>query len=396
MVTLGELATITKGVSYTSAGLEDSGRVMVNLKNIGKGGGFRPEGDKHYTGDVKPDHLLQGGDLLIAYTDLTKAKEILGCPVIVPSSPEYVGACFSMDLGKIEPDPTRLDREYLAYWLQSHDAREYMKANGSGATVMHLRTAAVPALLIPVPPLEEQKRIVAKLDDFRGEVLNLQDVKNRSTAAIQDWSVKAKSQILSSVDANYRPLEKVVADNSPITYGVVQPGPVGDIPLIRSGDLKTGEIVGTSLRTITSEVHSAYSRTQLQGGEVLVALVGVPGAAAVVPSSLAGANIARQVALIRLNPSMSAEYIAGWMNSVAGREALRAVTQGSVQQVINLGDLRKLKVPVPRLEDQVKVCNQIEALTSVVRDRIENDSAEQYAISRFLASYTHAVLRGAV
>ncbi len=163
-VPLGELASITKGVSYTSAGLKDSGRVMVNLKNIGKGGGFRPEGNKFYSGEVKSAHLLEGGDLLLAYTDLTKAKEILGCPVIVPDSAEYVGACYSMDLGKIDPDPARLDREYLAYFLQSSGARDYMKANGSGATVMHLRTAAVPALMIPLPPLDEQKRIVAKLD----------------------------------------------------------------------------------------------------------------------------------------------------------------------------------------------------------------------------------------
>ncbi len=187
---LGEVALIAKGVSYTSAGLEDSGRAMVNLKNIGKGGGFRPEGTKYYSGEVKPTHVLRGGDLLIAYTDLTKAKEILGCPVIIPDSAEYVGGCFSMDLGRIDPDTSILSHEFLAYWLQSKEAREYMRANGSGATVMHLRTAAVPEMEVPLPPLDEQKRIVAKLDEAMSERERLSSVSLRTSQMVDELSVR--------------------------------------------------------------------------------------------------------------------------------------------------------------------------------------------------------------
>src|SRR4051812_25070890 len=88
--------------------------------------------------------------------------------------------------------------------------------------------------------------------------------------------------------------------DSPITYGVVKPGDPGDVLFIRGGDIAGGHVLDTQLRTITGEVSEQYRRTLLRGGELLICLVGQPGQVAVAPPTLAGANIARQVGLIRL------------------------------------------------------------------------------------------------
>ena len=77
-------------------------------------------------------------------------------------------------------------------------------------------------------------------------------------------------------------LEELVESDSPITYGVVKPGPEGDIPFVRGGDLRDGEVLVSRLRTITSEVSEQYRRTLLKGGELLVCLVGVPGQVGIV------------------------------------------------------------------------------------------------------------------
>jgi type I restriction enzyme S subunit len=193
---LADVATITKGVSYTSSQLRETGRVMVNLKNVAKGGGFRPEGNKFFDGEAQDERVLQGGELLIAYTDLTKEREILGCPVIVPRTSEYVGAVFSMDLGRISPDPAHLSTEFLAYWLQSPPARAYMKSNASGATVMHLRTASVPAMQIPLPPLEEQKKIVTRLDEVMALVHRLESTHESLLSEIEHLRRAAVAELL--------------------------------------------------------------------------------------------------------------------------------------------------------------------------------------------------------
>ena len=124
---------------------------------------------------------------------------------------------------------------------------------------------------------------------------------------------------------------------------------------IRGGDLAGGRVLDNQLRTITRAVSDQYQRTLLRGGELLICLVGQPGQVAVAQPSLAGANIARQVGLIRLRSSIDAEYISYFLQSSDGQACLGACIGGSVQQVINLSDLRTVNVPVPPLPEQQRI-----------------------------------------
>jgi len=151
------------------------------------------------------------------------------------------------------------------------------------------------------------------------------------------------------------PLAELTENGSPITYGVVKPGGAGDVAFIRGGDLSDGRILVPQLRTISREVSTQYKRTLLKGGELLISLVGVPGQVAVVPSTLAGANIARQVGLIRLRKDICADFISYFLQSPEGRAALGVHTGGSVQQVINLRELRTVPVPNPPLAEQRRI-----------------------------------------
>jgi restriction endonuclease S subunit len=150
-------------------------------------------------------------------------------------------------------------------------------------------------------------------------------------------------------------LDELTEADSPITYGVVKPGDPGEVLFIRGGDLVGGRILDAQLRTITSAVSEQYRRTLLKGGELLICLVGQPGQVAVAPPNLAGANIARQVGLIRLRSSIDAEFISYFLQSPDGQAHLGTYTGGSVQQVINLSDLRTVNVPVPPLTEQQRI-----------------------------------------
>jgi restriction endonuclease S subunit len=142
-------------------------------------------------------------------------------------------------------------------------------------------------------------------------------------------------------------LDELTETDSPITYGVVKPGDPGDVLFIRGGDIADGRILDGQLRTITREVSEQYRRTLLRGGELLISLVGQPGQVAVASLGLARANIARQVGLIRLRNEVDANFVSYFLQSPDGKTGLGTYTGGSVQQVINLGDLRTVTVPVP-------------------------------------------------
>jgi len=182
------------------------------------------------------------------------------------------------------------------------------------------------------------------------------------------------------------PLSSVVRNDSPITYGVVKPGeedPNG-VAFIRSGDVSGGVIDPSVLRTITDDVSKQYRRTLLEGGEILVSLVGTPGQAAIVPSSLAGANIARQVALVRVDPSHSTRYVFYCLTSKQGRESLLAHSRGSVQQVINLGDLQTVEIPVPPFAEQQAIAHILGTLDDKIElNRKTNETLEAMAKALF-------------
>ena len=182
------------------------------------------------------------------------------------------------------------------------------------------------------------------------------------------------------------PLSSIVRSDSPITYGVVKPGeedPNG-VAFIRSGDVNGGVIDPSLLRTITDSVSRQYKRTLLEGGEILVSLVGTPGQAAIVPCSLAGANIARQVALVRVDPTHSTRYIYYCLTSKQGKASLLAYSKGSVQQVINLGDLQTVEIPVPAASEQKAIAH----ILGILDDKIElnrktNETLEAMAKALF-------------
>ena len=169
-------------------------------------------------------------------------------------------------------------------------------------------------------------------------------------------------------------LGKLTAIGSRITYGIVQPG-VEDrhgVLLVRGGDIFQGNIDIARLRTVTAKVSSTSPRTLLRGGELLMSLVGYPGEVALVPPELAGANIARQVACIRLDDQIDANYLSHYLRSDLGRHYLFQKATGSAQQVINLADLKDVAVILAPLIEQ----KQIAAVLSCMDQLIDATTAK--------------------
>jgi type I restriction enzyme S subunit len=90
IATLRDQLTLDRGLSYKGKYLSDGGVPMVNLKCVRPHGGFRRGATKPYSGEFKDRHIVQPGDMVIANTDLTQARDILGCPAFVPR-PRHFG-----------------------------------------------------------------------------------------------------------------------------------------------------------------------------------------------------------------------------------------------------------------------------------------------------------------
>jgi type I restriction enzyme, S subunit len=182
------------------------------------------------------------------------------------------------------------------------------------------------------------------------------------------------------------PLGDLTERDSPITYGVVKPGEESSdgVLLVRGGDIKHGQIDLTSLRTITKALSQQYKRTILRGGELVVSLVGEPGEVAIVPHSLAGANINRAVGLVRLRRDVNAAFVKYFLRSEVGHRSIFSLSLGSVQQVVNLSDLRRVLVPRPGRMVEDAIAHILGTLDDKIElNRRMNETLEAMALALF-------------
>jgi type I restriction enzyme S subunit len=271
--TFNAFASLEKGISYKSSELcsEGEGLPFINLKSIDRGGGYRSDGLKWYSGKYKSSQLVEPGDLILCCTDLTKQKAILGYPILVPSigHPRF---CISLDLAKIVVDEKFILKSFLFLLLQDHRMREFMQSRSSGTTVMHLKTSEVPDAQVALPPLPEQKRIVDLISTVDSYIEALQqqlESAKRSKGAVlhelltvggDDWVESTLGEI-----ANWGSGGTPKADN-PDFYD-------GEIPWCVIGDLTESEVWETEKR-ITNLGLSNSSAKVIDPGSVLLAMYG--------------------------------------------------------------------------------------------------------------------------
>jgi type I restriction enzyme S subunit len=159
-----EIATLIKGVSYASEDYcgPDAGAIFLTIKCVSKAGGFKPEGIKYFKGKITVSQELHLGDLLIANTDLTRAGDIVGAPIVVPLLRDQK-ITMSMDLSKVIENATKIDRYFLYYKLMTDPVRRFMRDHASGSTVLHLQTRAVPMLELDIPTSKLEQTKIAEI-----------------------------------------------------------------------------------------------------------------------------------------------------------------------------------------------------------------------------------------
>ncbi|MHB1317705.1 MAG: restriction endonuclease subunit S [Anaerolineae bacterium] len=137
--TIGDTVTVTKGTSYRSSELAPSDVALISLKSFERGGGYREDGLKPYTGAYKPTQEVHAGDIVMALTDVTQAGEVVGQPAVVPSTPDHRALVASLDVGVVRPKHGEASLRTFAYWtMRRPEYQHAARAGATGTTVLHL------------------------------------------------------------------------------------------------------------------------------------------------------------------------------------------------------------------------------------------------------------------
>lgn len=166
--------------------------------------------------------------------------------------------------------------------------------------------------------------------------------------------------------------EQLSPSSRPLAYGVLQPGPdvEAGIPFVRVGDIVGGRVLLDSLKRISPDIANRYPRTRLEGGEVLISLVGAIGRTAVAPHSLAGANTARAVGVIPLAEDVLSHWIEIWFRNPQKVAEMTSKAHEVARKTLNLEDVRNAAVALPPKVEAGRIVAEVERRLSVI-DELE-------------------------
>jgi len=155
---LRDVAGYVRGCSYSSDEIDDfiGEYYIVNLKSFNRGGGFRFDGAKYYTGDVNENQLLSEDDIVVAVTDMTNDRAVIARPARIPEI-KYK-TTLSADVVKIISDI--LPNSFIYQLLSSYRFTETTKHKANGANVLHLK----PDSILEYKALIPTKDLMTKFD----------------------------------------------------------------------------------------------------------------------------------------------------------------------------------------------------------------------------------------
>ena len=240
---------------------------------------------------------------------------------------------------------------------------------------MELSATQMAALELPVPPLEEQHAIANYLDRETARIDTLVEEQQRLIEMLRERRRATVAEALDGYEMTR--LRRLVDPKRPMTYGILQCGePVaGGVAYIGPSDI-TGEGVSPerdALRTTTAEIASAYQRSVLAGGDVVVSIGPAYGKVAVVSDDLAGANLTQDTVRVALRSDLVDTRFVVWaLLSRQTSEYWDYQIMGATFRRLNLGTLAQTPIPVPSIDLQRRIAASLDEQTA----RIDSLMAE--------------------
>jgi type I restriction enzyme S subunit len=333
MVDLGDLVSILSGYAFDAGLFNDrDGVPVIRIRDVVPG-----VSKTYYSGSYTANFVIRDGDLLIGMDgEFNIAKWKGGTAVL------------NQRVCKINTASEMLDRNYLFHFLPN--ALKAIERDTPFVTVKHLSVKRLRSISIPLPPLPEQKRIAAILD--KADALRR---KRREAIAKLDTLLQSVFlEMFGNPATNPKrwpvaELRNLVSLGDSVNYGVVQPGEnVSEgIPLVRVADVVAGAINRDRLKRITPEIEACYSRSRLNGSEILLTCVGSIGVVALADESLRGCNIARAVARIPCGSEIDREFVAEYLRSKAVQNYFLQETRTVSQPTLNIKQISETRVYCP-------------------------------------------------
>ena len=293
----------------------------------------------------------------------------------------------------IRPDKTKASPFYMRYYFESQFGQNQILQITSGAAQKKFNKTSFRSLLINLPSLLIQQKIIEKLDRIFVEI-------DKATVAVKaeinELTFLKQSILKQAFNGELVKLgtlvELLTKGTTPTSIGHKFTDVGINFLKIESIDLN-GNFIINKFAKINEACNEALKRSQLKEGDILFSIAGALGRAAIVSKEILPANTNQAIAIIRLKNSnlISKEFLFRVLASESILSQVGNMKAGVAQQNLSLSQLKEFLIPVPPLQIQQRIVEKLNAIFT----EIDKVTATVKAKINELASLKQSILKQA-
>lgn len=285
--------------------------------------------------------------------------------------PDFEGHC-SSEIFPISVSD-ECDRRFLFHWLMWSKTVSAIDETSTGARMPRANMREVLGFPVPVPPMAEQTRIVAILDEAFEAIDRAKEIATLNAANARELFNSYLNRVFSEKGegceaASLESLcERITKGSSPRWQGfdyVDKPG----LLFVTSENVGDNCMVFDKEKYVDEAFNERNERSILKCEDVLTNLVGASIGRTAIFDREDDANINQAVGILRCIPDrLVNHYLSYLLNSPYFRKVLHDNEVNSARANISLTFLKQLKIPLPSLQDQqvlVSAFNQLRGLSN--------------------------------
>lgn len=376
---------IRDGTHETPKYIDVKGIPLITSKNL-KGNKIDFENIKYISED---DHLeiskrskVEPGDILFAMIGT------IGNPAIINGNSDFS----IKNVGLFKKNESKILPLFLFYFLSSRTFEDqlYKRKLLKGTTQKFIPLGSLRNLEIPLPPLPEQQKIVAKLEELFSELdkgkeqleTALQQLKIYRQAVLK-WAFEGK---LTNKDVKVGELPegwKWVSINEIVNKNKhsLKAGPFGS-SLKKEFYVENGykiygqeQVINNNAYFgnyyVSEEKYHELNSNKIKPKDVLISLVGTVGKVLILPEDCEDGIINPRLIKVSLNLEIyQPEFFKYYFESSTVKSYYKSKAQGTTMDVLNLGIIKTIPFPLCPKDQQKEVMSEIERRLSVC-DKLE-------------------------
>jgi len=271
----------------------------------------------------------------------------------------------------IRPKRNKVLDKWLIYYLNGEDLSDFI----TGMTVPKLNQGKLREIPIPLPPIPEQQRIVAILDQAFADIekaranaeKNLKNARELFDSYLNlhllDVCTQARTRTLDTMC-------ELIVDCEHKTAPIAGEG----YPSIRTPNIGKGHLILDNVRRVSQETYNLWTRRAAPvGGDLILAREAPAGNVGVIPDGELVCLGQRTVLIRPDKANIDPKYLAMFLLHPVTQTRLLAHSTGATVQHINMKDIRNLAMPIfPEMQSQnvtVKRILKAQALAQSLHDK---------------------------